>query len=90
MCAPPKRLSVREGWWREAESPGELEVRTDAQIFSRACTDGLVFATLKRFCQPPSPSTWSALHPNVPQAEQWRAEEAGQMQALAIAGLAER
>ena len=28
-------------------------VKGNAWIFSRACTDGLVFATLKRFCQSP-------------------------------------
>lgn len=29
---------------------GVRGVRADARIFSQACTDGLVFATLKRFC----------------------------------------
>lgn len=35
-------------WCRELQ--GVRGVRADVQIFSRACTDGLVFATLKRFC----------------------------------------
>lgn len=40
--------SVRRGWQSDA-CLGSFEVRTDTQILSRACTDGLVFATLKRF-----------------------------------------
>jgi hypothetical protein len=39
--------SVRRGWQSDA-CLGSFEVRTDTQILSRACTDGLVFATLKR------------------------------------------
>lgn len=45
------RASLCKGvveWCRELQ--GVRRVRAVVQIFSRACTDGLVFATLKRFC----------------------------------------
>lgn len=49
-CGSPEGFS----FWRDGEWCRELQgvrgVRADVQIFSRACTDGLVFATLKRFC----------------------------------------
>lgn len=48
----PESFSFSEGLgWTDAKRGWELGgVRADVQIFSRACTDGLVFATLKRFC----------------------------------------
>lgn len=49
--SPPESISIWRGGGLTQGACGELgESEQDVQIFSQACTDGLVFATLKRFC----------------------------------------